>query len=146
MKEDAAPQLVDPQPNTKPDTQNVSPTSVAMDPSAKSISKPLASSNNNQGVDSDNGEKKEAIEAKQKKNMTLFSRFFRDCYAPELPDESKDLKSKEQISNERREMATEEVVAHMMKGWDITEKPCSVCGIPLMNRYVLLNTRVVMFM
>ena len=146
MKEETAPQLVDPQPNTKPETQNVSPTSVAMDPTAKSFSKPPTSSSNVQGTDSDNGVKKEDIEAKQEKNMTLFSRFFRACYAPELPDESKDLKSEEQIANEKREKATEEVVARMMKGWDITEKPCSICGIPLMTRYVSLNIRVIMCM
>jgi len=140
VKEETAPQLVDPQPNTKPETQNVSPTSVAMDPTAKSFSKPPTSSSNVQGTDSDNGVKNEDIEAKQEKNMTLFSRFFRACYAPELPDESKDLKSTEQIANERREKATEEVVSRLMKGWDITEEPCSICGIPLMTSPDKLHT------
>ena len=162
MKEEAAPQLVDPQPNTKPETQNVSPTSVAVDPTVhqpvkakpsparsdvavvgepkiKDHATPSQEKDDEKG-DEKSDEKKEAIEAKQEKNMTLFSRFVRACYAPELPDESKDFKSKEKIANERREKATEEVVARMMKGWDITEKPCNVCGIPLMNRYVLFNT------
>jgi len=155
VKEEAAPQLVDPQPNTKPETQNVSPTSVAVDPTVhqpvKAKPSPARSDvavvgepkikdhaspsqeKDDEKSDEKSDEKKEDIEAKQEKNMTLFSRFFRACYAPELPDESKDLKSTEQIANERREKATEEVVSRMMKGWDITEKPCNVCGIPLMN-------------
>eukprot|EP00815_Leptocylindrus_aporus_P006555 CAMPEP_0116064568 /NCGR_PEP_ID=MMETSP0322-20121206/9193_1 /TAXON_ID=163516 /ORGANISM="Leptocylindrus danicus var. apora, Strain B651" /LENGTH=436 /DNA_ID=CAMNT_0003550613 /DNA_START=42 /DNA_END=1352 /DNA_ORIENTATION=+ len=162
VKEEAAPQLVDPQPNTKPETQNVSPTSVAVDPTVhqpvKAKPSPARSDvavvgepkikdhaspsqeKDDEKSDEKSDEKKEDIEAKQEKNMTLFSRFFRACYAPELPDESKDLKSEEQIANEKREKATEEVVSRLMKGWDITEEPCSICGIPLMTSPDKLHT------